>query len=267
MESGWDNVMARLGDDLALRLPRREAGAPLILNEQKWLPWLAPQLPLPIPVPVRIGKPTDGYPFHWFVQHWLPGQSADLAPPASTEAETLADFLLALHMIALPENPPRNPVRECALREKASDVDKRMADISTQTDAITPEIFRAWDRAKTADFNGPPCFIAGDMHARNILTEDGRLSAIIDWGDMCAGDPATDMMSVWALFDDPEARAAVFKRYGADQDLIRRARGWGIFSGVILLQTGLKDTPRHAKMGRDVLRRIHQDVRRDYMNA
>lgn len=267
MDSGWDNVMVRVGDDLALRLPRRKAGAPLILNEQKWLPWLAPQLPLPVPVPLRTGVPTADYPFYWSVQKWLPGEPADLFPPASEDAVRLAQFLQALHRLPLPNDPPTNPSREGPLSGKASDIESRMADLEHQTEAITPAIVEAWNLAKVTQMIGPPCFIAGDMHARNILTQKGRLSAIIDWGDMCAGDPATDMMGVWGLFDAPQARAQFFKTYGGDTDFMRRARGWAIFSGVILLHTGLKDTPRHAQMGSDVLRRIHEDVIADHNNA
>ncbi|MCA8905282.1 MAG: phosphotransferase, partial [Hyphomonas sp.] len=102
-------------------------------------------------------------------------------------------------------------------------------------------------------------WIAGDMHARNILVRDGRLAAIIDWGDMCAGDPATDLASIWALFDDPAARAAAIKAYGMSAATLARARGWAVFFGVILLETGLHDHPRHAKMGADTLRRIGED--------
>lgn len=40
MAHGWDNVMYRVGDELAARLPRREMGARLIGHEQRWLPVL-----------------------------------------------------------------------------------------------------------------------------------------------------------------------------------------------------------------------------------
>ena len=81
MESGWDNVMVRIGEDLALRLPRRAVADSLILNEQKWLPYLAPKLSVPIPVPIRVGKPQKDYPFHWSVLPWLPGEAADQSQP------------------------------------------------------------------------------------------------------------------------------------------------------------------------------------------
>src|SRR5262245_29382205 len=94
---GWDNVMFRLGDLLAVRLPRRAAVAHLICNEQNWLPRLAPQLPLPVPMPCRVGVPALGYPWRWSVVPWLPGQPADRNEPVRSQATLMGNFLHALH--------------------------------------------------------------------------------------------------------------------------------------------------------------------------
>jgi len=260
MEAGWDNVMVRLGDGLALRLPRRAAAEPLILNEQKWLPKLAPHLPLPIPSPLCIGTPQGDYPFHWSVLNWLPGRAADQAPPDSTEAPVLADFLRTLHALPVPANPPRNSHRDCPLSRKQVDTERRMATLKRETDLITPEVERAWQDGLVAEIDLPKSLIAGDMHARNILTNGGKISAIIDWGDMCVGDPATDLASVWALFDDQNARKTALEAYGVTAPTAARAKGWAVFFGVILAETGRKDTPRHAAMGEATLRRVSGDT-------
>src|SRR4051794_7564958 len=76
---GWDNVMFRLGEDLALRLPRRAVAAGLIATEQRWLPRLAPSLPVAIPAPVRIGATGCGYPWPWSVTPWIAGRPAEAA--------------------------------------------------------------------------------------------------------------------------------------------------------------------------------------------
>ena len=109
---GWDNRLFRLGDDLAIRLPRRTASAALIEHEQRWLPLLAPRLPLPIPVALRIGRPGCGFPWSWSVVPWFTGQSALLAPPEepSATAVLLGRFLRALHQPA-PGDAPHNPLR------------------------------------------------------------------------------------------------------------------------------------------------------------
>ncbi|MCB9963160.1 MAG: aminoglycoside phosphotransferase family protein [Hyphomonas sp.] len=255
---GWDNVMVRAGDALALRLPRREIAEGLLKKEQRWLPQLAPHLPLPVPAPLRTGLPGRGYPFVWSVLPWIDGEAADLAPPDPAEAPVLAAFLKALHQPAQTD-APANPVRDCPLSGKQADTERRMGIVRRTTGAISPAVETAWSEGLAAPVDLARTWIAGDMHARNILVRGGRLAAIIDWGDMCAGDPATDLASIWALFDDPAARAAAIKAYGMSAATLARARGWAVFFGVILLETGLHDHPRHAKMGADTLRRIGED--------
>jgi len=257
---GWDNVMVRLGGDLALRLPRRAIADDLIRKEQRWLPWLAPHLPLPVPAPVRTGVPGQGYPFAWSVLPWIDGEAADLAPPDTSEAPVLADFLRTLHRLPLPPDPPANSVRDCPLSGKQADTERRMAILKSGTDAITPAIERAWADALAAPIDLPTSWIAGDIHARNVLVRNGKFAAFIDWGDMCAADPATDIAAIWCLFDDPVARRAAIEAYGMSEATLARARGWAVFHGVILLETGLQDHPRHARMGAAKLRRLAEDL-------
>lgn len=259
MESGWDNVMVRLGEDLALRLPRRAVADRLIRNEQKWLPSLAPALPLPIPAPLRTGVPGEGFPFHWSVLRWLPGEAADLAPPNADQASILAMFLQALHQ-SVPPDAPANSVRDCPLEAKRSRTEARMQKLSDLTDLITPDLFAIWDAALAAPIDVSPTWIAGDIHARNVLVQNGKLSAFIDWGDMCAGDRATDLASIWALFEAKDARRTAIEAYGMSEATLARARGWAVFYGVFLLDTGLQDTPRHAVMGELTLRRVLEEA-------
>ena len=259
MEAGWDNVMVRLGETHALRLPRRAAADPLILNEQKYLPELALKLPLPIPAPIRTGTPQADYPFHWSVLKWLPGQAADLGPPDDTQARRLAHFLHTLHHLPIPAPHPKNPHRDCPLLRKKRDTEKRMATIRAHSDLITPQVEQAWQDGLGAEIDLPKSLIAGDVHARNVLTNNGKISAIIDWGDMCVGDPATDLASIWALFDMPVARQDAITAYKMSQETLARAKGWAVFFGVILYETGQKDTPRHAVMGQATLQRITAD--------
>jgi aminoglycoside phosphotransferase (APT) family kinase protein len=262
MEAGWDNVMARVGDDLAVRLPRRVLAEPLLINEQKWLPFLAPQLPIAIPVTLYCGTPTLAYPFAWSLLKWLPGQAADLAPPASDQAQVLSNFLKVLHGLPVPDSAPENAVRDCALSAKAKGISAWMLSLSDEP-LVNHAIKSAWLTAMAQPAALKSCWVAGDIHARNVLTLDGKISAFIDWGDMCIGDPASDLASIWALFAEPKARIEVISTYGMSDSLIIRALGWAIFYGVLLAETGRKDTPRHYKMGRDTLARIDHDLQTD----
>jgi len=257
--AGWDNVMVRLGEDLALRMPRRAIAEALLKNEQRWLPLLAPRLPLPVPAQLRTGLPGRGYPFVWSVLDWIEGEAADLAPPHASEGPALAAFLKAVHRPA-PDDAPTNPVRDCPLSAKQPDVGRRIAILKAETQAITPQVERAWLEAVSAPVDLPRGWIAGDVHARNVLVRDGKLAAFIDWGDMCAGDPAIDLAAIWNLFEDASARAAAISAYDMSEATLARARGWAVFYGTILLDTGRRDTPRHAVMGEAVLRRLTADL-------
>lgn len=257
-ESGWDNVMFRLGEALTVRLPRRAESAGLIAHEQAWLPLLAPALPLPAPAPVRVGGPGRGYPWTWSILPWLEGGPADLAPPAPDQAAVLAGFLKALHQPAPPE-APANPARDIPLSARAEIVEGRLSRLTDRTSLAGPEIGRIWRRALAAAANGRRLWLHGDLHARNVLTRDGAFSGVIDWGDICAGDPATDLAAVWALFEDAGARGRALAAYGADEALVTRAKGWAVSFGAVLLETGLVDNPRHAAMGAATLRRVAAD--------
>lgn len=251
-DSGWDNVMARLGEDLAVRLPRREIAAELLRNEQRWLPRLAPGLPLPVPAPKRVGTPTAAYPFPWSVLGWLPGTTADLEPPDVDQAEVLADFLRAVHQPA-PADAPRNPHRDRPLSSKDEAHRDRLKKLEERGEAVPPLVDELWARALASPIDVPKTWIAGDIHARNVLVQNGKISAFIDWGDLCEGDRATDLASIWALFSDAEARRCALERYAPTPSTLDRARGWAAFYGVILLQTGLEDFPAHVPMARKVL--------------
>jgi aminoglycoside phosphotransferase (APT) family kinase protein len=257
---GWDNVMVRLGENLALRLPRRAIADQLLRNEQRWLPELAPHLPLPVPATIRTGQPGQGYPFVWSVLPWLDGETADLAPPDASEAPALATFLRALHRQPLPPALPANPMRDCPLTGKQADIERRMASLRSGTDAITPAVERAWADGLAAPIDLPKSWIAGDVHARNVLVRNGKLAAFIDWGDMCAGDPASDLASIWGLLENGGARRTAIEAYGMTEVTLARARGWAVMYGVLLLETGRRDHPRHAKMGADTLRRLTEDL-------
>jgi aminoglycoside phosphotransferase (APT) family kinase protein len=258
LDAGWDNVMVCIGDELMARLPRRAIAEELLRREQLWLPRLAPRLPLPIPAPVRTGVPGEGYPFVWSILPWIAGEAADLAPPDPSEAPVLARFLKAVHQPA-PTHAPSNPVRDCPLSGKQEAVERRMATLKRETDAITPEVEAIWTRALATPIDLPRTWIAGDVHARNVIVQDGKLAAFIDWGDICAGDAATDLSSIWSLFDDAAARKAAIAAYGMSEATLARAMGWSVFYGAILLDTGRRDTPRHAAMGAAILRRLTED--------
>jgi aminoglycoside phosphotransferase (APT) family kinase protein len=242
---GWDNAMLRLGDDWAVRLPRRQAGVPLMRHEQRVLPQLAARLPLPIPVPERIGVPGCGYPWPWSVCRFLPGQIAATTPPSdpNAAAKTLGGFLAALHRPA-PADAPENAVRgvplatrDAAMRERLTRVQLPRAD----------EIQLQWEVAlAAAPWTRAPVWLHGDLHPANLLVRAGRLSGVIDFGDVTAGDPATDLAVAWMLLPGPahaRFRAAVGD---VDDATWARARGWALFFAVTYLAHSSDDPTMRA---------------------
>ncbi len=256
INAGWDNAMFRLGYELAVRLPRRQAAAKLIENEQTWLPQIADRLTLPAPVPVRCGKPKGKYPWRWSVLPWLEGTAANLQPPHENQARAFAQFLRALHAPA-PDNAPINQWRGVLLRQRAENIGERLQRLASKTNLITPEILRLWDLALRANESEQTSWLHGDLHARNVLVHRGAITGIIDWGDITSGDVATDLASIWMLFEDVKARAAALTEYAnISEDTLQRAQGWAILFGVVLLDSGLIDNPEHAAMGEKTLRRV-----------
>ncbi|MCG8348525.1 MAG: aminoglycoside phosphotransferase family protein [Chloroflexales bacterium] len=256
VDAGWDNALFRLGDLLAVRLPRRAVAAPLIVHEQTWLPRLANQLSLPIPTPYRVGKPARGYPWRWSVAPWLTGRAADQNEAHPSQAPTFAAFLRSLHVPA-PADAPPNPVRGVPLSQRAAGLEERMQRLAGATNLITPQIKRTWELALQAPLDVSPTWLHGDLHPRNILVERGVISGIIDWGDITAGDCATDLAAIWMLFAAPQARHDALAAYADLSDAtLHRAKGWAVLFGVVLLDTGLVDNPRNAAIGAYTLRRL-----------
>jgi aminoglycoside phosphotransferase (APT) family kinase protein len=242
---GWDNALFRLGNELAVRLPRRAASAMLIEHEQRWLPQLSERLPLAVPVPVRVGVPSLTFGWAWSVVPWLPGQSllqAALPDPVGTAA-VLARFLRALHQPA-PVDAPRNPWRGVPLEARTAALHQHLQQLDGVVNRTA--ILGLWNRALSAPkWPGPALWIHGDLHPGNLLVSDDRLSAVVDFGDLTSGDPATDLSVLWML---PRAIRSRFEAWtGENSDALRlRARGWALALGLAYSAQSRDDAPMAA---------------------
>ena len=253
LEAGWDNQLFRLGDRLAVRLPRREASAGLVLHEQKWLGLLADRLPLPIPAPVRVGEPGAGFPWRWSIVPWFTGVPVFQEAPRRARAASWREFLRALHVEA-PADAPVNPYRGVPLSTRASVIEERLARLA-HTPLVTPAVHAAWEQALAAPIDVAPTWIHGDLHVLNALVDNGRLSAIIDWGDMARGDPATDLAAIWMLLPTRALREEAIEAYGPATDATwARTKGWVIAFATMMLDAGLAGDTRFAAMGEQVMR-------------
>jgi aminoglycoside phosphotransferase (APT) family kinase protein len=272
LANGWDNELYRVGDGHIARLPRRALGAQIITNEQRWLPRLAPKLPLPIPYPERTGAPACGYPYSWSVVPYLPGVPAAQASsfdPARAAA-AVGGFLGALHVPA-PADAPANPFRGVPLAERAGTFAANLAVLTSQVGQDHVErdaVLRGWDAAlATPGYDGPPVWLHGDLHPANILVNDGQVSGVIDFGDITAGDPASDLAVAWMLLP-PGCYTGFWSAYqaaggagGRAGDALRaRARGWALNFAIVFLAHS-EDNPVLLDVGRRTLSAVLEDQR------
>ena len=225
---GTDNAIFRLGDELAVRLPRRDGPTEPRSRELEWLPRLAPLLPVAIPMPMAQGGPGRGYPWFWEIHTWVDGATVPVGGiDAIQAARDLAALVAALQRIDPQDAPAGRGVPLAQLDASFGhwlgrfDGDPRVAD--------------AWKRALAAPpWDGPPVWHHGDLDARNWLVRDGRIGGVIDWGAMGVGDPACDVMVAWKLHS-AVARDAFRVGLPVDDATWERARGWVVWQAVAAL--------------------------------
>ncbi len=261
---GWDNRTFRLGEDMSVRMPSAEGYAPQVEKEHRWLPRLAPLLPLPIPTPLAMGAPGEGYPWHWSVYRWLDGEIATLERIADLHhfATRLAHFLTALQRIDPAGGPPPGPhsfYRGGPLAIYDAETQQAIETLNGKID--TDAAIAVWEAALRATWLGPPVWFHGDVAAGNLLVRDGRLSAVIDFGCSGVGDPACDMTVAWTLLSG-DSREAFRSALPVDDATWARGRGWALWKGLITLAEYMDTDPAKAGEARRVIEEVLADHRR-----
>ena len=258
---GWDNRTYRLGEEMTVRLPSAEVYTGQVEKEHRWLPRLAPLLPLPIPVPLAMGIPADGYAWHWSVYRWLEGENATIERIADLDqfATALAQFLAALQRIDPAGGPPpgqHNFFRGAPLAIYDTETRDAIASLNGKidTDAVTA----VWEAALKATWHGPPVWLHGDVSAANLLVKRGRLSAVIDFGCSGVGDPACDLTIAWTLFSG-ESREAFCAALPVDGATWARGRGWALWKGLITLAEHINTNPLEAEKARRAIDKVLAD--------
>jgi aminoglycoside phosphotransferase (APT) family kinase protein len=230
--TGRDNLIYQLGADLAVRLPSRALGASHVQREHQWLPVLAPRLPLPVPVPLGKGSPGEEYPWPWTVYQWLPGESAATEPVADLgqAAVELSQFVAALQGID-PAGGPDSEFRGVPLAGLDTAVREAVGRLPSVFDPAP--VIAAWEAAlATPAWQGVGVWMHGDLHPSNLLVDNGRVSAVIDFGLVAVGDPSCDLMVAWS-FLDPPAREIFRNALEVDDETWARARGWALDFGLM----------------------------------
>jgi len=247
--AGTDHALYRIGDGMVVRLPRIQRAVGEVDKDLRWLPLLAPLLPVELPLPLAKGLPAEGYPWEWGVYTWLEGENPiveSIADPHSLAAD-LAQFVTALHGIELTGGPPASRGVPLALRDDPT----RIA-IAELEETIDPEATAAaWEAAlQTPAWSGPPVWVHGDLSPGNLLLRGGRLTAVIDCAGLGVGDPACDLIVGWNLLP-ADARKVFHHELGIDDATWARGRGWAFSVALIQLpyyrdtNAALADNARH----------------------
>ena len=231
--AGTVNAIYRLGDDMAVRLPRTQWATGDLDKEYLWLPRLTPFLPLAIPVPLAKGEPGEGYPWHWSVYQWLEGENATIERIADPHqaATDLAQFVAALQQVNFTDKPPsgrckrladRNGPTRGAIEALRGAVDTGAATTIWEASLRAP----AWER--------PPVWTHGDLIPTNLLVEGGQLCAVIDFGDLGVSDPARDLVAAWSVLS-AETREVFRSALRVDDATWTRGRGWALSQALIII--------------------------------
>lgn len=239
---GWDNRTFHLGEDMLVRMPSAADYAVQVEKEYKWLPKLAPLLPLPIPVPITIGEPAEDYPWRWSINRWLEGNVAASAPimDLCDFAIQLAKFLIALQRIDITDGPMAGShsfYRGGSLTTYDSETRHALATLKGKIDVDTAS--EVWEAALATTWKGFPVWVHGDLSAGNLLVQEGRLSAVIDFGQLAVGDPACDLAIAWTLFEG-ESRKVFRAMLPLDAGTWARGRAWTLWK-FLIVAAGLTD--------------------------
>lgn len=251
---GTSNAMYRLGTDMVVRLPRTPGAARDVEREHRWLPRLAPALPVAVPTPLGRGTPAGGYPWPWSVYRWLEGENPAIGrvPDPASFARDLAAFVTALHRIDPADGPSSYRGEALATRDAATRAAIEALRGTVDADAAT----LAWDAALRAPArSGPAVWLHADLQPGNVLIAGGRLSAVIDFGCLGLGDPAVDLIAAWYLLP-AHARGVFRAALGTDDATWSRGRGWALSIALMELRYYRDTNPAMAATARHVIREV-----------
>lgn len=237
---GWDNTVWVTGEGIAFRFPRREIAFDGIRREIALLPEIAPHLPFAIPDASHPGAPSELFPWPWFGSHTIEGREiADFQLDENARSQLAADlgtFLRCLHGLSVPQvdGLPIDPMGRSDMTIRVPKARTALDELDT-SGALTSRAATMLAAAKALP-SPDDCVLAhGDLHLRHLLIDEtGRMSGVIDWGDVCRAPPAVDLSLYWSLFP-PAARGVFRAAYGNVSDAtLLRARVLALFLNATL---------------------------------
>lgn len=260
-KQGHDNRTYRLGDNMLIRMPTEPSYALKVPKEQELLPKLAPRLSIQIPSPIKMGNPSTIYPYPFSIYKWLEGRSVNFLILNDEElkklAFDLANFLIELQSIeniAGPTPGQHNWWRGDHVSVYDQGAREQIAKLTNVIDSN--QAIRLWENACKTHWHKKPVWIHGDVTIANMLMNDGKLSAMIDFGGIAVGDPACDLVIAWTFLQG-NARDIFIKKMALDEDTWLRAKAWALWKATFELcelDNNHSEFNLHKKIIEDVLK-------------
>lgn len=234
--SGWDNRSFHLGKDMLVRMPSSAEYAAQVEKEQRWLPRLNKLLSLQIPEPLAIGQPAAGYPWKWSIYRWIKGEtiaSADITDLCDI-ATSLGQFLTSLHHI----DPTGGPLPGLHSFYRGGELATYDTEVRQALDVLKGKIdthaaLNLWETALATHWQKAPVWVHGDISAGNLLLQEEKLVAVIDFGQLTIGDPACDLAIAWTLFQG-KSREVFRTTLSLDEGTWARGRAWALWKALIV---------------------------------
>ncbi len=234
--TGTDNAIFRLGDSLAVRLPKVAWATGQPESEYSHLPVIAANMALSVPLPIALGMPSSAYPSHWTVCEWVSGETLPLNDVTANPRlpDDLARAIVNLADIDPTGGPPSgkaNGFRGASLSTRDANFRVALSSLSDIVDTRSAMAF--WQESLAVPpATGRMGWVHGDLMPGNLVFRNGRLCGLIDFGMMGVGDPACDAMAAWTCLT-AESRMHFREQIGADDAMWLRARGWALSVSVI----------------------------------
>ena len=263
-DAGWDNRTFKLGSDMLVRMPSAAAYAAQVSREQRWLPYLRTRLPLEVPEPLALGQPGRGYQWPWSVYRWIVGDTAAASPPMDRAkfAEDLAFFINALHCVSADDGPApgeHNFHRGGSLAVYDSQLRQAVGILGEEGGGSYA--LAVWQAALASSWDAPPVWVHGDIAPGNLLVRQGRLAAVIDFGQLCVGDPACDLAIAWTYLEAKDR--AVFRQHLAvNSGTWHRGKAWALWKAAIVTSGLVRTSAIEDQSARKTMNQVLNDAPR-----
>jgi aminoglycoside phosphotransferase (APT) family kinase protein len=258
--SGWDYDAWLVGEQWVFRFPRRAEVAEILPREIAWTARVSEGLagaPLAVPRFDHTGEPGPDFPYPFVGYRMLRGEPGYDVPAASIDraqvASALGETLRLLHAL------PAAPFEQIGTFPESAEQAAWMAAVVRDRDSIRPNVpeevlseaepFLEGTATPAPERDAPHLVIHNDLGADHVLVDPdtGRATAILDFGDLCLGDPANDFVGLpawlgWGFLRD------VLSAYGAPPDAAFLDRIAFLARACTLLWLGeASRTPEHSR--------------------